>query len=209
MVVSSALETSGYIVSGDRPLSCECTQHLDRLIRAYRKGELGSLNLECLEGEIDINVLLVNQKWVDASFAPFASDVWSDAWCAILSPLCRTRLWLAKIELHCHNLTTDGSVHRDEDRDKLRVWNVAIPLHRYPNSGTTVIYPDDADEDDLGASSPSPISCPMGGWYLFDANRLHFRRAAPTTRLAAHRATLMLTFTDGPPDPSTGFIAPA
>lgn len=72
-------------------------------------------------------------------------------------------------------------------------------------SGTTVIYPRDADEDDLEAFSPSPIACPTGG--LFDANRLHFRRAAPTPRLAAHRATLMLTFTDGPPDPETGFIA--
>ena len=200
------LEHDGYVIGEYNPLSSECMDLLHKRVNTYKKGEHGDLNMEAIDKEIDIHVLVVNEVCLDNAFHVFLNEMKSSLWSSHIVRMCKQQLWLAKVELHCHNLTTDGPVHCDELREKLRVWNVAIPLHSVRNAGTTGIYSSEAEEDAIEKWQPTCISCPVGGWYMFDANRLHVRKGASTKRSAKQRVTLMITFTDGKPSNETGFL---
>lgn len=188
-------------------LTRRCKTYLKNCIADYNANNIRHLNLETLEGEIDIHTLAVDGRCTDPGFEPFFKQLWNPLWCDILRPMCIKRLHLAKAELHLHNIMTDGPVHRDEDRCRLRIWNVAVPLHSNQDAGATMVYSDAAVEDRLHNFSATRLNCEENQFYIFDANLLHFRRRAMNEYAARERCTLMLSFTDGDLPNNVAFIA--
>lgn len=175
-------------------LSKECIDYLHRCVSEYRQGDTLHLNMECLENEIEIHTLAVKDECVDLRFSSFMELIVTGPWMRLVPATVR----IAKIELHMHNLQTDGPVHRDAEITDLRMWNVAIPLHDFGiAAGATVLYDAHADEERLDECTPTLLTCSSNDWYIFEANNLHYRQACATEWLADKRTTLMISLSEG------------
>lgn len=64
---------------------------------------------------------------------------------------------LARAQLHLHNITTDGPLHVDAERDSVTLWNVVISLHDDPATGATMIYPPNIKENDVMSIKPRDV----------------------------------------------------
>lgn len=175
-------------------LTKECIDYLHGCVREYRRGETKHLNMECIENEIDIHTLVVNDECVDVRFSSFVGLIQTGPWMKLVPATSR----IAKIELHMHNLQRDGPVHRDTEEIDVQMWNVAIPLHDIGiAAGATVLYPADADEEELDKYTPKILTCSSKDWYIFDAKNLHYRQGCVTGCMADKRITLMISLCEG------------